>query len=70
VGPLSGHAILVVADEPIVAMRVCDALADAGAEIVTAHDLPTDLPALNGTLSAAILDLVLAGGDTGAWVPR
>jgi len=43
---------------------------DAGAEIVTAHDLPTALAALNGTLSAAILDLALAGGDTGACVPR
>jgi DNA-binding response OmpR family regulator len=67
VGQLSGYSILVVEDEPLVAASVCDALADEGAEVVTAHDLATALEAaLNGTFSAAIVDLALAGDDTGA----
>src|SRR5262245_63593254 len=57
-GTLGGHSILVVDDEPLIALSVTDALSDAGAEVVTAHDLGTALQAaLNGDVSAAILDV-------------
>ena len=66
-GPLSGYIILIVEDEPLVAVGVGAALADAGAEIVTAHNLASALEAaLNGSFSAAILDVALGAADTGA----
>ena len=46
-GTLGGHSILVVDDEPLIALGVTDALSDAGAEVVTAHDL-------NAALQAAV----------------
>jgi DNA-binding response OmpR family regulator len=67
VGSLGGYSILVVDDEPFVATGVSDALSDAGADVVTAHDLRTALEAaMNGNISAAILDVTLGGADSGA----
>jgi DNA-binding response OmpR family regulator len=61
---LGGHSILVVDDEPLIALGVTAALADAGAEVVTAHDLATALAAAaDGTVSAAILDVQLGSSD-------
>jgi DNA-binding response OmpR family regulator len=57
--PLNGARVLVVEDEPLIALEICEALADAGATIVgpalkvsTARAL-----AATGTLSAAVLDV-------------
>src|SRR5262245_53804225 len=61
---LGGHSILVVDDEPLIALGVTAALADAGAEVVTAHDLETALAAAaDGTVSAAILDVQIGTSD-------
>jgi DNA-binding response OmpR family regulator len=63
-GPLGGYSILVLDDEPLIAFGVTAALSDAGAEVVTAHDLTTALEAaVNGGVSAAILDVQLRGAD-------
>ena len=67
VGSLGGYSILVVDDEPFVAASVSDALTDAGADVVTAHDLRTAMEAaMNRNVSAAILDVTLGGADSGA----
>jgi DNA-binding response OmpR family regulator len=67
VGSLGGYSILVVDDEPFVATGVSEALSDAGADVVTAHDLRTALAAaMTGNISAAILDVTLGGADSGA----
>jgi len=67
VGSLGGYSILVVDDEPFVATSVSEALSDAGADVVTAHDLRTALEAAtNGDIAAAILDVTLGGADSGA----
>src|SRR5262245_22017975 len=63
-GTVGGHAILVVDDEPLIALSVTGALSDAGAEVVTAHDLDTALQAaLNGGVSAAILDVQIGASN-------
>jgi DNA-binding response OmpR family regulator len=67
VGSLGGYSILVVDDEPFVATGISEALRDAGADVVTAHDLRTAMEAaMNGNVSAAILDVTLGGADSGA----
>lgn len=67
VGPLGGYFILVVDDEPLIAIGLNDALRDAGAEVLTAHDLSTALEAAaNSSVSAAILDVQLGAADCGA----
>jgi response regulator RpfG family c-di-GMP phosphodiesterase len=67
VGPLGGYSILVVDDEPLIAIGLNDALRDAGAEVLTAHDLTTALEAaVNSSVSAAILDVQLGASDCGA----
>jgi DNA-binding response OmpR family regulator len=64
---LRGKRILVVEDEALVAMLIEDGLAYAGAEIVgPAHSVDEALKliervALDGGLSAAVLDMNLAG---------
>jgi DNA-binding response OmpR family regulator len=67
VGSLGGYSILVVDDEPLIAMGLHEALRDAGAEVLTAHDLTTALEAaVNLSVSAAILDVQLGSSDCGA----
>jgi DNA-binding response OmpR family regulator len=67
VGSIGGYSILVVDDEPFVATSVSEALSDAGANVVTAHDLRAALEAAtNGDIAAAILDVTLGGADSGA----
>jgi DNA-binding response OmpR family regulator len=62
---------LVVDDEPFVATGVSEALTDAGADVVTAHDLHTALAAaMTDDISAAILDVTLGGADSGAVCTR
>jgi DNA-binding response OmpR family regulator len=63
-GTLGGYSILVVDDEPLIALGVTEALSDAGAEVVTAHDLRTALEAaVNGSVSAAILDVQIGASN-------
>jgi DNA-binding response OmpR family regulator len=67
VGPLGGYSILVVDDEPLITIGLHEALRDAGAEVLTAHDLSTALEtAAKRSLSAAILDVQLGATDCGA----
>ena len=63
-GTLGGHSILVVDDEPLIALGVMDALSDAGADVVTAYDLNAALEAaVKGGVSAAILDVQIGSSD-------
>jgi DNA-binding response OmpR family regulator len=63
-GTLGGYSILVVDDEPLIALGVTETLSDAGAEVLTAHDLRTALEAaVNGGVSAAILDVQIGASD-------
>jgi DNA-binding response OmpR family regulator len=63
-GTRGGHSIRVVDDEPLIALGVMDALSDAGAEVVTAHDLNAALQAaVKGSVSAAILDVQIGASD-------
>jgi CheY-like chemotaxis protein len=66
--PLNGKTILIVEDEPIVAMMVEDMLCDLGAMPVgPASSLEGALElARDGAFDAAILDLNLNGERTGA----
>jgi CheY-like chemotaxis protein len=61
---LRGQCILVVEDEPLVAIELCSLLADAGAEVVgPGKDLPEiSRLAHEAALSAALLDVRLGGG--------
>jgi DNA-binding response OmpR family regulator len=63
--PLTGRLILIVEDEPPIALQMTQAFEDAGAWVVRAHTL---IEALTGVearkLSAAVLDHALSDGDT------
>jgi len=64
-GPLSGSTILVVEDEPLVALDIADCFKDAGAEVIIARTLQ-DAMAKSETpgLTAAVLDHALHDGIT------
>ena len=64
VTPLCGRAILIVEDEPLIALEVQAAFSAAGASIVTAADGTEALRMANNTpdLSAAVLDISLGNG--------
>lgn len=62
---LAGRSILVVEDEPLIAMDLAQIFREAGARVVVATSLPTALDAVkNGALSAAILDHALGDDDS------
>jgi DNA-binding response OmpR family regulator len=62
--PLAGRSILVVEDEPIIAMEVVQGLQDAGASVSEARTLSDALCKVEcPTLSAAVLDHALNDGD-------
>jgi DNA-binding response OmpR family regulator len=64
-GPLDGRLVLVVEDEPLVALDVVQALEAAGARVITARTLATALRcAEEPDLSAAVLDHGLRDTDT------
>jgi DNA-binding response OmpR family regulator len=64
-GQLDGHLVLVVEDEPLVALHVQEFLEDAGARVLLAHALPTArIHARHPNLSAAVLDHGLKSDDT------
>jgi len=63
---LQGYSILIVDDEPLIALDVADAFQKAGAQVETTHNV-RDAVALakNKRFSAAILDQALNDGDSG-----
>lgn len=62
-----GRSILVVDDEVIVRMLLVELLAEAGFDVVEAHDGPSALRALEGieTLGLLVTDVGLPGGMNG-----
>jgi CheY-like chemotaxis protein len=70
-GPLSGQSILVVEDEPILALELNFTLRDAGATVFAATDGETAIQAIEmlGT-SAAVLDINLGQKDCSAVCER
>ena len=63
--PLTGRSILIVEDEPLIALDLQSAFENAGAHVITASKLREAL-SLIGTdgLSAAVLDHALGDGDS------
>ena len=65
--PLAGHSILLVENEPVIALSVADCLHDAGASVLVAHQTDDALrKAEHPELSAAVLDLELGSDDSTA----
>jgi DNA-binding response OmpR family regulator len=61
---LAGRVVLVVEDEPLVALEVTAALRAAGARVLTAGYLETGLFTTdNPEVSAAVIDLQLSDGN-------
>jgi DNA-binding response OmpR family regulator len=62
--PLAGRLILVVEDEPLVALEVDQAMRAAGAKVVSAGHLESGLwTSEHADLSAAVIDLHLGDGS-------
>jgi DNA-binding response OmpR family regulator len=62
---LAGHHILIVEDEPLIALDIKQALEEQGAKVVVVRTLADALRAIqNPHLSGAILDHALSDGDT------
>ena len=68
---LFGRRVLIVEDEPLIAMEIEQALESAGASVFIAVTLDEALRVTEqGGLSAAVLDLVLGASDGGALCAR
>ena len=68
---LQGRWVLVVEDQPLVALDIADSLTKAGATVLTAATLKEGLPlAEHPQLCAAILDFGLRDGDSGVLCAR
>jgi DNA-binding NtrC family response regulator len=68
---LSGRSILIVEDEPLIALDIAQAFEDAGAEIVVTSTLHHALVLVeHDGLSAAVLDHALHDGDSGPLCQR
>ena len=62
---LTGRSILVVEDEPLIAIDIANAFTQAGARVLTVRSLRDALTAVeDGALSAAVLDHALGDGDS------
>ena len=62
---LDGHTILIVEDQPLIALDVAQALEEAGAKVTTTNTLKhAVILAEQDSLSGAILDHVLSDGDS------
>jgi DNA-binding NtrC family response regulator len=69
--PLVGRSILIVEDEPLVALDVQQNFEAAGARVLVARSLQTALAAVEDPdLSAAVLDHALRDGDSSALCER
>jgi DNA-binding response OmpR family regulator len=65
--PLRGRSILVVEDEPIIAVDIADCFQQAGACVYSAHNLRDGLRlAGHPDVSAAVVDFGLGDGDGAA----
>jgi CheY-like chemotaxis protein len=63
--PLLGRSILVIEDEPLIAMDVVELLKGAGAEVSEARTVPDALCKIDQSdLSAAVVDHRLQGDDS------
>jgi CheY-like chemotaxis protein len=63
---LVGQSILVIEDEPLIALDICEALKSAGASVFVANCLHDAFAlAEHPDLSGAILDFGLRDGDAG-----
>ena len=63
--PLVGRVILVIEDEPLIALDIQQAFEDAGAKVMSARTLAAAMVAVeNPDLSAAIVDHALGDGDS------
>ena len=70
-GQLAGRSVLVVEDEPIIAMDIVASLRAAGARVTEARTLKEALILVEcPTLSAAVLDHGLNDGDSSAVCKR
>ena len=68
---LQDRSILVVEDQPLVALDIADSFSQAGASVLRAATLQEGLPlAEHPQLSAAILDFGLRDGDSGVLCAR
>jgi CheY-like chemotaxis protein len=64
-GPLAGRLILIVEDEPLIALNMTLAFEDEGAWVTRARTLKEALVGVEGlALSVAILDHALSDGDS------
>jgi DNA-binding response OmpR family regulator len=64
-GELAGRSILIVGDEPLIAMEITQAFKDAGAAVTTTNTLKQALILVeHDGLAAAILDHALDDGDS------
>ena len=62
---LTGRSILIVEDEPLIAIDIANAFTQAGARVLTARSLRDALTAVeDGALSAAVLDHALGDDDS------
>ncbi|HEY7552779.1 MAG TPA: response regulator [Hyphomicrobiaceae bacterium] len=70
-GVLAGRSILIVEDEPLIALEVHAAFRAAGANIASAADAQEALRMINVPgLSAALVDINLGSGDCSAVCER
>ena len=68
---LSGRSVLIVEDEPLIAIEIAEALTSAHATVVVAATLQDGMRlAEHPTLSAAVVDLILGRDDAGALFKR
>ena len=61
---LSGRVVLVVEDEPLVALDIVDLLNEFGATVLTARNVPDALALIaRANICSAVLDINLVGDD-------
>ena len=62
---LTGRSILIVEDEPLIAIAIANAFTQVGARVLTVRSLRDALAAVeDDSLSAAVLDHALGDGDS------
>ena len=70
-GPLAGRSILIVEDEPLIALDIAEGFQNAGASVFSAHNLQDGLRlAGHPDLSAAVVDFGLRDCESTALCER
>ena len=70
-GTFAGRTILIVEDEPLIAIEIADQFSDAGARVLTANNLRDAMRlAEHPHLSAVVLDVLLSNCDSTAIATR